>query len=82
MPIVTLPKTNLKRIVIIGGGFAGLTLIKELRKAPFQVVLIDKNNYHTFQPLLYPGNGFDHIEGRGSNIPENDPQSNQCTCRG
>jgi NADH dehydrogenase len=45
--------TNLKRLVIIGGGFAGLSLAKNLRKAPLQIVLIDRNNYHTFQPLLY-----------------------------
>ncbi|WP_185871507.1 NAD(P)/FAD-dependent oxidoreductase [Blattabacterium cuenoti] len=44
---------NLKRIVIIGGGFAGLQVAKKLRRDKFQVVLIDKNNYHTFQPLLY-----------------------------
>ncbi|QHT67291.1 NAD(P)/FAD-dependent oxidoreductase [Rhodocytophaga rosea] len=41
------------RIVIIGGGFAGIQLAKALRKADVQVVLIDKNNHHTFQPLLY-----------------------------
>ncbi len=41
------------RIVIIGGGFAGIELVKTLRPADAQVVLIDKNNYHTFQPLLY-----------------------------
>lgn len=41
------------RIVILGGGFGGLNLAKGLRNKPFQVVLIDKHNYHTFQPLLY-----------------------------
>ncbi|HNL39767.1 MAG TPA: NAD(P)/FAD-dependent oxidoreductase [Saprospiraceae bacterium] len=41
------------RIVIIGGGFAGLTLARKLEKSDFQVVLIDKNNYHQFQPLFY-----------------------------
>jgi NADH dehydrogenase len=41
------------RVVIIGGGFAGLALAKKLRKQAFQVVLLDRNNYHTFQPLLY-----------------------------
>lgn len=41
------------RVVIVGGGFAGLELAKALRHAPVQVVLIDKHNYHTFQPLLY-----------------------------
>ena len=42
-----------KRIVIIGGGFAGLSLARDLRKQPLEIVLIDKNNYLTFQPLLY-----------------------------
>ncbi|HYC85316.1 MAG TPA: NAD(P)/FAD-dependent oxidoreductase, partial [Chryseosolibacter sp.] len=41
------------RVVIVGGGFAGLELAKSLCSAELQVVLIDKNNYHTFQPLLY-----------------------------
>lgn len=41
------------RVVIVGGGFAGLELAKALRHAPVQVVLLDKHNYHTFQPLLY-----------------------------
>jgi len=41
------------RVVIIGGGFAGLELAKSLCNAPVQVVLVDKLNYHTFQPLLY-----------------------------
>ncbi|AFJ90871.1 NAD(P)/FAD-dependent oxidoreductase [Blattabacterium sp. (Blaberus giganteus)] len=44
---------NLKRVVIIGAGFAGLQVAKKLRRDKFQVVLIDKNNYHTFHPLLY-----------------------------
>ena len=41
------------RVVIVGGGFAGLTLIKRLENKPFKVTLVDKNNFHTFQPLLY-----------------------------
>ncbi len=41
------------RVVIVGGGFAGLELAKSLADLPVQVVLIDKHNYHTFQPLLY-----------------------------
>lgn len=45
--------TNLPRVLIIGGGFGGITLARALRKAPFQVVMFDRNNYHTFQPLLY-----------------------------
>ena len=53
MPIVNIPETDLKRIVIVGAGFAGLTLARELARHSYQVVLIDKNNYHTFQPLMY-----------------------------
>jgi NADH:ubiquinone reductase (H+-translocating) len=41
------------RVLIIGGGFGGLELAKALEGADVQVVLIDKNNFHTFQPLLY-----------------------------
>ncbi|CAN5433075.1 NAD(P)/FAD-dependent oxidoreductase [soil metagenome] len=46
-------KSSKQRIVIIGGGFAGLKLSKKLSKKKYQVVLLDRNNYHTFQPLLY-----------------------------
>ena len=42
-----------KRVVVIGGGLGGLRLVKALRKSEFQVVLIDKNNYHQFPPLIY-----------------------------
>ncbi|MEO0471167.1 MAG: FAD-dependent oxidoreductase, partial [Bacteroidota bacterium] len=48
-----LPKTNLPRVLIIGGGFGGIQLARSLRKLPVQVVLVDRNNYHMFQPLLY-----------------------------
>ncbi|MFQ3576355.1 MAG: NAD(P)/FAD-dependent oxidoreductase [Cytophagales bacterium] len=48
-----IPKSSFKRIVIVGGGFAGITLAKKLVNQPFQIVLIDQNNYHQFQPLLY-----------------------------
>ncbi|MBC8083930.1 MAG: NAD(P)/FAD-dependent oxidoreductase [Hymenobacter sp.] len=41
------------RVVIVGGGFGGLELAKSLRTADVQVVLVDKQNYHTFQPLMY-----------------------------
>jgi NADH dehydrogenase len=41
------------RVVIIGAGFGGLSAAKSLAKAPFDVVLIDRYNYHMFQPLLY-----------------------------
>ncbi|MBI1221282.1 MAG: NAD(P)/FAD-dependent oxidoreductase [Bacteroidetes bacterium] len=40
-------------VVIIGGGFAGLELAKKLSRKPFKVYLLDRHNYHTFQPLLY-----------------------------
>ncbi len=42
-----------KRVVVIGGGLGGLRVVKALRKSEFQVVLIDKNNYHQFPPLIY-----------------------------
>lgn len=48
-----IPKTGQKRIVIIGGGFAGLSLARKLNKSDFQILILDKNNYHQFQPLLY-----------------------------
>ncbi|RFP65754.1 NAD(P)/FAD-dependent oxidoreductase [Hymenobacter lapidiphilus] len=48
-----LPQTTQPRIVIIGCGFAGLRLAKDLADLPVQVVVIDRNNYHNFQPLLY-----------------------------
>ncbi len=48
-----IPESNHKRIVIVGGGFGGLKLARELSDSEFQVVLIDKNNYHQFQPLFY-----------------------------
>ncbi|MCA0237409.1 MAG: NAD(P)/FAD-dependent oxidoreductase [Bacteroidetes bacterium] len=49
-----IPDTGQKRVVIVGGGFAGLTLARKLSKSKkFQIVLIDKNNYHQFQPLFY-----------------------------
>lgn len=50
---INIPESPLERIVIVGGGFAGLLLAKKLLKANYQVVLIDKNNYHQFQPLFY-----------------------------
>ena len=50
---MNIPQTSFPRVVIIGGGFAGLAAAKGLEKQDLQVVLIDKHNYHTFQPLLY-----------------------------
>ena len=41
------------RVVIVGGGFGGLSTAKGLADAPFDITLIDRNNHHLFQPLLY-----------------------------
>ncbi len=51
--ILNLPPADRPRVVILGCGFGGLSAAKGLRGSGFQVVIIDKNNYHTFQPLLY-----------------------------
>ncbi len=40
-------------VVIVGGGFAGMRLVKELKTTPLRITLIDKQNYHSFQPLFY-----------------------------
>ena len=48
-----LPISDKPRVVIVGCGFGGLRLAQALREAPVQVVVIDRNNYHNFQPLLY-----------------------------
>ena len=50
---MNIPQSSNPRVVIIGGGFAGIALAKELKNKSVQVVLVDKHNYHTFQPLLY-----------------------------
>ena len=50
---VNIPETKQKRVVIVGAGFAGLRLARKLYKHNFQIVLIDRNNYHQFQPLFY-----------------------------
>lgn len=44
---------NLRRVVIVGGGFGGLRLANKLDRRLFQVVLLDRDNFHLFQPLLY-----------------------------
>lgn len=50
---INIPESELPRIVIIGGGFGGLRFVKKIDTRKYQVVLIDRYNYHTFQPLLY-----------------------------
>ncbi len=46
-------QTNNPQIVIVGGGFGGLELAKNLKNEPVDILLLDRHNYHTFQPLLY-----------------------------
>lgn len=53
MSTMNIPQSSFPRVIIIGGGFGGIALAKKLCKKEVQVVLIDKHNYHTFQPLLY-----------------------------
>ncbi len=53
MSQLNIPETNDPRVVIVGGGFGGINLAKHLKNLPVQVVLLDRNNYHLFQPLLY-----------------------------
>ncbi|MDO5075382.1 MAG: NAD(P)/FAD-dependent oxidoreductase [Bacteroidales bacterium] len=48
-----LPQTDKKRVVIVGGGFGGLKLANSLRGSGYQVVIVDRNNYHQFPPLIY-----------------------------
>lgn len=50
---INIPETDKERIVIVGGGFAGLTLASKLRRSNYLTVLVDRNNYHQFQPLFY-----------------------------
>jgi len=41
------------RVVILGGGFGGLGAARKLKRTPVEITLIDKRNFHLFQPLLY-----------------------------
>lgn len=50
---ICLTASELPRVVVIGGGFAGLALVEKLKHKEVQVVLFDRNNFHQFQPLLY-----------------------------
>jgi len=52
MPI-NIPETDQERIVIVGAGFGGFMLARKLMKSQFQIVLLDRNNFHQFQPLFY-----------------------------
>jgi NADH dehydrogenase len=44
---------GIARVVIVGGGFGGLNVAKDLRKANLEIFVIDRMNHHLFQPLLY-----------------------------
>ncbi|MCA9763666.1 MAG: FAD-dependent oxidoreductase, partial [Gemmatimonadetes bacterium] len=44
---------DLPHVVIVGGGFGGLQVARDLRRAPVRITLIDRQNFHLFQPLLY-----------------------------
>ncbi len=46
-------ETTRKQIIIVGAGFGGLTIAKAFRNKKVDVLLIDQNNYHNFQPLMY-----------------------------
>ena len=50
---MNIPQSEFPRVVIVGGGFGGVTLSRKLTKQKLQVVLIDRHNYHNFQPLMY-----------------------------
>src|ERR1700692_393300 len=58
-PLVRAGETSARRtqqpphVVVVGGGFGGLRVAKALKDAPVRVTVIDRNNYHLFQPLLY-----------------------------
>lgn len=50
---MNIPISKNPRVVIVGGGFGGISIAKHLLKEKLQVILFDRHNYHTFQPLLY-----------------------------
>ena len=51
--MINIPETDMKRVVIVGCGFGGLTIAKLLKNSQFQVIIVDKHNYHQFPPLFY-----------------------------
>ena len=50
---LNIERNGKKRVVIVGGGFSGLKVANKLRHSGLQVILIDRNNYHQFPPLIY-----------------------------
>ena len=51
--MLNIPDSGQKRVVIVGCGFGGLTIARKLKNSGYQVVVIDKHNYHQFPPLFY-----------------------------
>jgi NADH dehydrogenase len=47
------PTTMRRRVIVVGGGFAGLHAVRELRPAHVDITLIDRRNFHLFEPLVY-----------------------------
>src|SRR6202165_5100018 len=41
------------RVIVLGGGFGGLSAVQKLKRSPVEVILIDRRNFHLFQPLMY-----------------------------
>lgn len=50
---IPIESSGLPRVVVIGGGFAGIEFVKKLDTGNYEVIMLDRHNYHTFQPLLY-----------------------------
>src|ERR1700737_2425287 len=50
---VSMSATSVHRVVVVGGGFGGLQATLKLRRAPVEVTLVDRRNFHLFQPLTY-----------------------------
>src|ERR1700674_5754335 len=51
--VATNSRQDQHRVVIVGGGFGGLSAARSPRRAPVQITLVDRRNFHLFQPLLY-----------------------------
>ena len=48
-----MPESTVHKVVVVGGGFGGLQATLHLRRAPVEVTLVDRRNFHLFQPLTY-----------------------------
>jgi NADH dehydrogenase len=53
MTLPTPPRSKRPRVIVVGGGFGGQEVVRGLKDAPVDVLLVDRHNYHLFQPLLY-----------------------------